>query len=210
MTPAQNCHLSRCCLRSSITIRRRMFCQGSAGSTLTNPKLFRRNPYHLAVAWPDRCIAVAIFGMAAATRHPRQRLGCVAGALRGPVEDALPAGHQNVVNDLGYTALERAKVKEAIALFKSNVDAHPNLTDASKTASFWRPRVRRISAWSSHASRRTLISYASRKRRRSSSSNSRNNRWKRRNPGGTRSGWPRCFRDLPSVAQIRAALNSAA
>ena len=37
---------------------------------------------------------------------------------------------ENVINDLGYTALERGKVKEAITLFQSNVDANPNSADA--------------------------------------------------------------------------------
>jgi len=37
---------------------------------------------------------------------------------------------ENVVNDLGYTALGRGKVKEAIALFQSNVDANPNSAKA--------------------------------------------------------------------------------
>lgn len=36
----------------------------------------------------------------------------------------------NVISDLGYTALGRGKVKEAIALFESNVDANPNSADA--------------------------------------------------------------------------------
>jgi uncharacterized protein len=37
---------------------------------------------------------------------------------------------ENVINDLGYTALEQGKVKEAISLFQSNVDANPNSADA--------------------------------------------------------------------------------
>jgi len=44
---------------------------------------------------------------------------------------------ENVINDVGYAALERSKAKEAIALFPSNVDANPksavaydSLTDA--------------------------------------------------------------------------------
>ena len=37
---------------------------------------------------------------------------------------------ENVLNDLGYTALEQGKVKEAIALFQSNVDANPDSADA--------------------------------------------------------------------------------
>ena len=52
--------------------------------------------------------------------------------LRQPV--AVP---ENVINDVGYAALERSKAKEAIALFPSNVDANPksavaydSLTDA--------------------------------------------------------------------------------
>jgi uncharacterized protein len=36
----------------------------------------------------------------------------------------------NIISDLGYTALERGKVKEAIALFESNVEANPNSADA--------------------------------------------------------------------------------
>jgi hypothetical protein len=52
----------------------------------------RRNPHHLALAWPDRCIAFAIFGVAAAGSNARQRLGGGAGSLRGCGEDARPAG----------------------------------------------------------------------------------------------------------------------
>ena len=37
---------------------------------------------------------------------------------------------ENVLNDLGYTALEQGKVKEAITLFQSNVDANPNSANA--------------------------------------------------------------------------------
>ena len=37
---------------------------------------------------------------------------------------------ENVINDLGYTALERGKVKEAITLFQTNVDANPNSANA--------------------------------------------------------------------------------
>jgi len=40
--------------------------------------------------------------------------------LRQPI--AVP---ENVINDIGYTPLERSKVKEAIARFQSNVDANP-------------------------------------------------------------------------------------
>jgi uncharacterized protein len=37
---------------------------------------------------------------------------------------------ENALNDLGYTALEQGKVKEAIAIFQSNVDANPNSANA--------------------------------------------------------------------------------
>ena len=37
---------------------------------------------------------------------------------------------ENVLNDLGYTALDQGKVKEAITLFQSNVDANPNSANA--------------------------------------------------------------------------------
>lgn len=37
---------------------------------------------------------------------------------------------ESALNDLGYTALEQGKVKEAIALFQSNVNANPNSADA--------------------------------------------------------------------------------
>ena len=37
---------------------------------------------------------------------------------------------ENVINDLGYTALEQGKVKEAITIFQSNVDANPNSANA--------------------------------------------------------------------------------
>jgi predicted alpha/beta superfamily hydrolase len=37
---------------------------------------------------------------------------------------------ENVLNDLGYAALEQGKVKEAITLFQSNVDANPNSANA--------------------------------------------------------------------------------
>jgi len=36
----------------------------------------------------------------------------------------------NIISDLGYTALERGKIKEAIALFESNVEVNPNSADA--------------------------------------------------------------------------------
>jgi tetratricopeptide (TPR) repeat protein len=37
---------------------------------------------------------------------------------------------ENALNDLGYTALEQGKVKEAITIFQSNVDANPNSANA--------------------------------------------------------------------------------
>jgi tetratricopeptide (TPR) repeat protein len=37
---------------------------------------------------------------------------------------------ENALNDLGYAALEQGKVKEAITLFQSNVDANPNSANA--------------------------------------------------------------------------------
>ncbi len=37
---------------------------------------------------------------------------------------------ENAMNDLGYTALEQGKVKEALAIFQSNVDANPNSANA--------------------------------------------------------------------------------
>jgi uncharacterized protein len=37
---------------------------------------------------------------------------------------------ENVLNDLGYAALEQGRVKEAITLFQSNVDGNPNSADA--------------------------------------------------------------------------------
>jgi uncharacterized protein len=37
---------------------------------------------------------------------------------------------ENALNDLGYAALQQGKVKEAITLFQSNVDANPNSANA--------------------------------------------------------------------------------
>jgi uncharacterized protein len=37
---------------------------------------------------------------------------------------------ENALNDLGYAALDQGKIKEAITLFQSNVDANPNSADA--------------------------------------------------------------------------------
>jgi uncharacterized protein len=37
---------------------------------------------------------------------------------------------ENALNDLGYAALQKGKVKEAITLFQSNVDANPNSANA--------------------------------------------------------------------------------
>src|SRR5258707_14764196 len=52
-----------------------------------------------------RCVAFAIFGVAVAVL-------------------------ENVLNDLGYAALEQGKVKEAIPLFQGNVAANPNSANA--------------------------------------------------------------------------------
>jgi uncharacterized protein len=76
--------------------------------------------------------AFALFGVAGAGSNARQGLAAVEAhyhdvskMLGRPV--AVP---KNVRNDLGYAALEQGKVKEAITLFQSNVDANPNSANA--------------------------------------------------------------------------------
>jgi len=125
---------------------------------------------------------------------------------------------ENVVNDLGYTALGRGKVKEAIALFQSNVDANPNSAKAYESLADGYLQDGQLLAAKRAAdhcvqlarqwANPNLKSFEQKGRR--LISDCRNKRWKRRNPGGTRSG---CSRRISRPAnggrESRAALNSA-
>jgi predicted alpha/beta superfamily hydrolase len=69
-------------------------------------------------------------------RLPEAKLDKGLAAVQAYYEDlSKMLGHpvevpENVINYLAYTALEQGKVKEAITLFQSNVDANPNSADA--------------------------------------------------------------------------------
>ena len=104
---------------------------------------------------------------------------------------------ENVINDLGYTALERGKVKEAITLFQSNVDANPNSADAYdsladaylKDSNLLAAKgaedqcVQLARKWANP----NLIRFE--QKARILISDFRNKRWKRRDPERTRSGF---------------------